>query len=133
MVFKISIAIKNLIAKFIYIVQVGSQKYRNIIQIFLTFTFRLELNLAKTSYGCSPFWSLDLLLSTRATIERKATGASSPSSSFSLFLFLLGALEHDLFLRPFVTHFLGFALLGWTWGLSLCSFSFSPSVVGCFV
>ncbi len=83
-------------------VQVGSQKYRNIIQIFLTFTFRLELNLAKTSYGCSPFWSLDLLLSTGATIERKATGASSPSSSFTLFLFLflflLGALEHDLFL-----------------------------------
>jgi len=60
----------------------------------------LELNLAKTSYGCSPFWSLDLLLSTGATIERKATGASSPSSSFSLFLFLflLGAKEHDLFL-----------------------------------
>jgi hypothetical protein len=69
-------------------VQVGSQKYRNIIQIFLTLTFRLKLNLAKTSYGCSPFWSLDLLLlSTGARIERKATGASSPSSSFSLFSF----------------------------------------------
>jgi hypothetical protein len=47
-------------------------------------------------------------------------------------MLLVGALEHDLFLCPFVTHFVGFCSLGSDLG-SLSLFLLFFPLAGCFV